>query len=399
MSAVTAVGENSTDLATDLATGDVPGTLLALDLAASDTWVDGVESTSRALIEHLAAVAHQPDGGPICLIVRSAEIGSRSVVAQAALEAMHGTVGTAALELADRRRRLNVILTGPRTSARDLAASLAHLQSEDIAAVTTGITIDLTETPPISSAPDDGVVLVTGGAGGLGYAAAEEFVRRGRRVVITDLGTEGLEQTAEKLGVRAIPCDLTSPDDVRKLVDHPAVLDGLSALVVHHGVGGSGSLVELEDGPRDLSLRVNGTGVWNVVDAALPALRAGRPGSVVVLASQAGLIAERGNIAYCAAKFAAVGAVRGLAWQEHATGVRVHALCPGPVDTPLMRGAFEGMAAAAGVTFDEYLQTRMNEVPLRRFGTPEQMGAAARYLVDLDATGVILAATGGVVLT
>ncbi|MFG1921804.1 SDR family NAD(P)-dependent oxidoreductase [Cryptosporangium sp. NPDC048952] len=370
---------------------------IVVDLSrAGSDWVTGVEEPSRVLLDALGAP--HPDK-PIVVVVRTG--GSATPVSRAALAAVKGIVGTAALEAAPSRRRVNTVLTGPATTERDLNAVVTHLSDEKDSAFTTGASLDLTtvvsgrEPGSVPSAP----ILITGAAGGLGLATARGLAAHGRPLILSDLPSPALDAAAEELDAPAVPCDVTAPDAVDALAAHPLLTDGLSALLVLHGVGGSGAIDELDPGIRDRSLVINGTGVHHVVEGLLPLVRNGEPGSVVVLASQAGLTAEAGNAAYCAAKFAAVGYVEGLAASLRDTGVRVHAICPGPVDTPLMRAAFSGMAQAADLSFDDYLAQRMAEVPLGRFGAPEHVAAAARLLTDLDATGVVLAATGGVVLT
>lgn len=368
------------------------GTILVVDTAHEASWSELVEDLSRALLGKLGDLP----AGPVTVVV-GVPAGAPNVVQTAAAAAVRGTVGVAALEAASRGQRVNSILVNESTAEADLSLVLTHLADEDDAGFTAGATMDLTAQTGHWPRPADLPVLVTGAAGGLGGAVAEAFVAAGHHMVISDLGGQALEQQATRLGVTAIPCDVTSASDVAALAAHPSLAEGLSSLQVLHGVGGSGALDALDEGVRERSLRINGTGVWNVVDALMPAVAAGT-GSVVVLASQAGLIAEPGNGAYCAAKFAAVGLVRSLA-QSAPLGVRVHTLCPGPIDTPLMRVSFAGMAEAAGITYDEYHAQRLAVIPLGRFGSPRQMGAAALMLSQLRATGVTLAPTGAFLLT
>lgn len=368
------------------------GTVLVVDTAHETSWSELVEDLSRDL---LVKLGHLP-AGPVAVVI-GVPVGTPKVVQAASAAAVRGSVGVAALEAASRGQRVNSVLVNETTAEADLALVLTHLADEDAAGFTAGATLDLTAQTVLGPQPADLPVLVTGAAGGLGGAVAEAFVAAGHLVVISDLGGVALEQQATRLGVTAIPCDVTSASDVAALAAHPSLAEGLSSLQVLHGVGGSGALDALDEGVRERSLRINGTGVWNVVDALMPAVAAGA-GSVVVLASQAGLIAEPGNGAYCAAKFAAVGLVRSLA-QSAPSGVRVHTLCPGPIDTPLMRASFAGMAEAAGLTYDEYHAQRLAVIPLGRFGSPWHMGAAALVLSQLRATGVTLAPTGAFLLT
>jgi NAD(P)-dependent dehydrogenase (short-subunit alcohol dehydrogenase family) len=368
------------------------GEVVVIDVSGA-SWLDSVETLSRDLLAHLASTS---DAGSTTFVVRTPS--RENAVSESALAAVKGTVGVAALEAAPTGRRVNVVLVSSTTTDRDLGEVLAYLANDEAAGFTAGATIDLRLTRTVERVTDEQLpILVTGAAGGLGGAVAEAFVAAGRRVVISDLASDALATRAERLGVTAIACDVTSSDDVAALAAHPALAGGISSLQVLHGVGGAGALNDLDDGVRERSLRINGTGVWNVVDALLPAVGVAN-GSVVVLSSQAGLIAEPGNGAYCAAKFAAVGLVRALA-NHGPANVRVHTLCPGPIDTPLMRNAFAGMAEAAGVTYDEYHAQRLSMIPLGRFGKPEHMGAAALVLSELNATGVTLAPTGAFLLT
>jgi NAD(P)-dependent dehydrogenase (short-subunit alcohol dehydrogenase family) len=297
---------------------------------------------------------------------------------------------------------VNTVVLAEASPAADVALTLAYLADDERSGFTTGATIDLASNSAsaAAAAPADAQpILVTGAAGGLGRAAAESFLAAGRAVVITDLDTPALWRTAGELQVQALACDVTSASEVATLASHESLRSGISALVVHHGVGGASGLADLDGRIRDRSLRVNGTGVWTVIDGLREPLRSGSAGSVVVLSSQAGLVAEAGNAAYCAAKFAVVGLVRALARRADPKDVRVHGLCPGPIDTPLMREAFAGMAAAAGISAEDYLAQRLAGIPLGRVGTVDQIGAAAMYLTSLRSTGVVLAPTGGAVLT
>lgn len=366
------------------------------------SWRDRVEGPSRDLLDLVAQRGRSAQAGSVTVVVHRTDLDDPLAVAL--VSAVHGTVGTAALEYGADDVRVNTVLLSPDSSDGDVVDTIAYLADDEAAGSVTGATFDLS-TSPAAGTPDrsggdpPAPVLITGAAGGLGRAAAEALVAAGRTVVLTDREGPALTAVATALGAPAIPCDVVSPESVRALAGRPELAGGISALVVHHGVGGSGALAHLDPAIRDRSLTVNGTGVWNLVTEFQELLRRGGRGSVVVLSSQAGLYAEPGNGAYCAAKFAVVGLVRSLARQSPTSGLRVHALCPGPIDTPLMREAFAAMADAAGVSAEEYMAQRLAGIPLGRVGTTAQIGAAARYLIGLDASGVVLASTGGAVLT
>lgn len=401
MSATAAVTPHSKQLA-DRVSALAPehGNQLALDADLREvSWVDGVEEGSRALLLALGTQLSLETTTALTLVL-NVSAAQPSLEGSALLAAVRGTVGVAAIEAASAGCRVNTVLTNDQTSDHDLRRTLAYLADDEAAGFTAGATVDLTNTSILTAGEDRALslpVLVTGAAGGLGAAVAQSFVDAGRRVILSDLPGPALVAQGERLGAATIACDVTSEDDVAALAAHPLLTDGLSSLQVIHGVGGSGAIAGLDERPREMSLRINGTGAYNVVTALMPAVTRGH-GSVVVLSSQAGLVAEAGNGAYCAAKYAAVALVHTLA-RTAEPGVRVHTLCPGPIDTPLMRSAFAGMADADGVTYDEYHASRMSVIPLGRFGSPEHMGHAAALLDSLQATGVTLAPTGAFLLT
>jgi NAD(P)-dependent dehydrogenase (short-subunit alcohol dehydrogenase family) len=312
---------------------------------------------------------------------------------------VRGVAGSAALEFAEMGCRVNTVVATGETPASDVEAVVAYLRSDDDAGFTTGATIDLTEFGVTPKSPRETVALVTGGAGGLGRAAAERMHAEGFRVIISDLPGNQLDKTAEELGVESIGADLGNPAELERIRRNEA-LNGLNALFLHHGVGASSRLDEnydSADGHRSVS--VNGTSVWDTFNTFLPALQASGNATVVMLSSVAGLRAEPGNGAYGAAKFAVVGFVKGNFRQLASQGIRLHTLCPGPIDTPLMRAIFAGNARDLGVTPEEFTSQRLGGIPLKRAGQPHHIGAAASLLARLGSSGIVLAPTGGEVLT
>lgn len=389
-----------------LADPDAALSVLDLRHAAADGWRQVVEDPSRALLTYLSAIATgEADpavtGGLESVTVLILRTADRSEVADAAVEAVRGTVGAAALELGSRRIRVNTLVVTGAVPDEDVEAVLGYLSDRDDGGYTTGATIRLAEhaVGSLATAPVPGgrPLLITGAAGGIGRAAADLLVASGYPVVLTDLPSENLERAGRELRVPAIPANATDAAEVARLLRDPALADGLGGLLVLHGVGGSTGLDDFDQQVCDRSLVVNGTAVDTLIRAALPSLAA--PATLVVLSSQAGLTAEAGNAAYCAAKFAVVGYLRGLTEPLAEQGIRVQVLCPGPVDTPLMRNAFAGLAAAAGVSVEQFTADRLGLIPLGGAGTPQQMAAAVSLLARLRSTGVVLAPTGGETLS
>lgn len=377
------------------------GLIVQLQLGEPGDWDDRIAGPSTELLELVSNQFSSPGLESITLSAQiSGSAGQRDPFAQAAGEMVRGVAGSAALEFAEKRVRVNTVLWDNESNTEDVALSLKYLSSPVEAGFTTGATIHLegqvaTDSPPTGQ----GVVLVTGGAGGLGRAAAEKLLAEGRKVIITDMPGDALDQAASELGVDGLGANLSSLKDVEKLARWSAT-DGIDTLLIHHGVGASSRLnddYDVQSGLRSIS--VNGTAVWQVFEGFYSALKKQKSSTVVMLSSQAGLVAEPGNGAYGAAKFAVVGFVRGNAIRVKQEGIRLQGLCPGPIDTPLMRAAFAGFARDIGISAEEFTAQRLGQVPLKRAGDSAHIGAAASYLSRLDAGGVILAPTGGEVLS
>lgn len=231
-------------------------------------------------------------------------------------------------------------------------------------------------------------VLVTGASGAIGQACVRRFLAAGHRVVAHDLHAPA---TAEP-GVTPISGDLREGPTLDRAAA-AAGTAGYAAVVAAHGVAGAAALENCHPGFVRTVLEVD----WVTVPQLYEATREGLEhshGAFVAIASQAGLVGERENSAYCAAKSAVVGWAIGTA--ERARGHSVHALCPGATESALLRTAVAGFAAALGVSEATYARDRVRSIAVGRFGRPGEIAAAAGYLA---ATGrdapVVLAATGG----
>lgn len=370
-----------------------------LNLAGGESWEERIADPSEVFLKEIAgAFDTHPKSIVIAARVSDGPV-SADPLALAAREMVRGVAGSAALEFADMGCRVNTVLSTSETGDHEIRVVNDYLSSDEDAGFTTGATIDLTEPGFDPPKPSETLALVTGGAGGLGRAAAERLYAEGYRVVISDLPGEQLDEAAQEIGTESIGANLSDPADVERVRTHPS-LDGLNALFLHHGVGASSRLDSNYDanaGHR--SVVVNGTSVWSTFNYLRPALEGAGNATVVMLSSVAGLQAEPGNGAYGAAKFAVVGFVKGNVERCASAGIRLHALCPGPIDTPLMRSVFAGFARDLGVTPEEFTAERLGGIPLKRAGEPRHIGAAAYLLAQLATPGVVLAPTGGEVLT
>jgi len=241
--------------------------------------------------------------------------------------------------------------------------------------------------------------LITGGAGAIGLATARRLAREGCKVAIGDRDGERVDSAVgalEAIGARAIGLRLDVTEE-RQLAEAVArveeALGPVDVLVCAHGVLVTGSATEASVGDWQRTLDVNLTGTFLTARAVLPGMVARGRGSIVLLSSTAGVVAEAGIAAYCASKGGVLMLGRQLAVDYARKGVRVNVLCPGWIDTPFNDPAIEqaGGQAALAPFIDAM-------VPLGRQGTPEEIADVIAFLASDDAryvTGSVLLADGG----
>jgi len=183
--------------------------------------------------------------------------------------------------------------------------------------------------------------LVTGGASGIGEAAVRRFTAAGAVVAVADRDEEGARKLAEEVGGLALPCDVTQPDAMAMAVDIAEdALGRLNIVLLNAGItAGQSGVEDLDlDGYRRL-LGVNVDHVVYGLCAAVPALHRAGGGSIIATASLAGLVSMPGDPLYALTKHAVIGYVRSAAPLLTGGGIRLNAVCPGYVDTPLIAGA------------------------------------------------------------
>jgi NAD(P)-dependent dehydrogenase (short-subunit alcohol dehydrogenase family) len=234
--------------------------------------------------------------------------------------------------------------------------------------------------------------LVTGAAGAIGSAIVRQLIALGEEVIAQDLSAEAL--SALPSGTLTLAGDLLDPDLAARL---RGIIGGrgVRRVIAAHGIDGSGSLSALAPDRFRRVMSINAESVVDLFGIARPALAVAR-GSFVVVASQAGLVAEPDNAAYSASKFALVGWASRMRALVEPEGIRIRVTSPGCTETPLFLAAQAGFAAANGTSLDAFLQHRIDRIPVGRFGTTEQTASTAVYLSDPSFdTPFMLAATGG----
>lgn len=361
--------------------------------------VDGNSTNSDNLADSLNSVfdslnALKVDQHRSVVVVANSTPGD--VNASITQQALKGVVGSASLEFAKHGGRVNLLVIDNSTREADLRLSLSYLDDESSAGFTTGNTIDLRESANRNTSAN--TVVVTGGAGGLGFAAAEEFKNAGYRVILSDLAGERLTGAGEALDVEVIAADLGNEVEISNLINQLTQRGDLRALVLHHGVGGSTWLGdEFDEKTAKRSIAVNGISFIKTLEQFAQS-ELSRNVSIVCLSSIAGLVAEAGHSAYSAPKFAVVETARQMKKQFATRNTTINTLCPGPIRTALMEQAFAGLAKGLGLDPEEFTRSRLSSIPLGDAGTPEQIGKSAVFLVETSATGLELAPTGGEVL-
>lgn len=242
-------------------------------------------------------------------------------------------------------------------------------------------------------------VLLTGAAAGIGRAIAERAAQSGARLMLGDIDAATLEKTADALkrqGAHAEwrVCDVRSLAQVEALVAACQTAYGdPDTVFANAGIEGRlGAPWDPTDEEFSGVINVNLIGVWRTMKAVLPLMVKRGAGSIVATSSAAGLVGADGLAAYVASKHGVVGLVRSAAISVAKAGVRVNALCPGMVDTALLR-----RLSAAEPALEEKL---LSLKPMGRFGDLKEIAAAAVWLASDEAsyvTGHALSVDGGYV--
>lgn len=232
------------------------------------------------------------------------------------------------------------------------------------------------------------VIIITGGAGGIGEATARMAHARGASVVITDLEAGPVEAIAQSLGERAagLAVDVTRREDNQAMVDLALERFGrLDAAFLNAGIEGQvGPFDSRSDQAWETVFNVNVHGVRFGVEAALPALRKSGGGSVVITSSIAGVRGAAGLSPYVSSKHAVTGMMRCLAAELGPENIRVNTLNPGPVDNRMMRSIEEQAKPGHGKDVQAAFTSR---IPLGRYVTNDECAAMACLLFADEAAG------------
>jgi 3-oxoacyl-[acyl-carrier protein] reductase len=236
------------------------------------------------------------------------------------------------------------------------------------------------------------IAAITGGAQGLGFAIAQEFVAEGARVVLADLDLDATAVAARQLGdasvAAAVRCDVTSAEQVEALVaDAVAQFGRIDIMVNNAGITRDATLRKMTEDEFDQVIAVHLKGTWNGTRAAATVMRDQGSGAIINMSSISGKVGFIGQTNYSAAKAGIVGLTKAAAKELAHLGVRVNAIAPG-----LIRSAMtEAMP-------QRIWDAKLAEVPMGRAGEPAEVAGVAVFLAsDLSSymTGTVLEVTGG----
>jgi len=248
---------------------------------------------------------------------------------------------------------------------------------------------------------DGKVAIVTGAGSGNGRAIARAFAAEGARVLAADLNEAGAKETVAACGegARAFQADVAQEDDARRMVEAAVGAFGrLDILVNNAGIWRTGTVETLSAADWDGLIAVNVRGVFLCSKYAVPQIAAAGGGSIIHLASLAGLVGGPGGVLYHASKHAVVGMTKCMALDHAAQGIRVNAICPGAIDTPMVDAIMQLRSSAAGRSEAEERERARRGVPLGRIGVPEDVGKIAVHLASDEAawvTGMCYSLDGG----
>lgn len=242
----------------------------------------------------------------------------------------------------------------------------------------------------------DKVVLVTGAAQGIGQATALKFAREGAKLVLCDVRVESLAEVSAELDAlgaeyKNYAVNVVSREQIQAMVtDVVATFGRIDVLVNNAGITADNQLLKMPEDDFDKVIAVNLKGVYNCTQLVVPVMAENGGGVILNASSVVGIYGNFGQTNYAATKWGVIGMTKTWAKELGKKGIRVNAIAPGFIATPMVKKMPE-----------KVIEMMEGKSPLRRLGTPEDIANAYAFLASDEAsfiTGTVLSVDGGVVI-
>jgi NAD(P)-dependent dehydrogenase (short-subunit alcohol dehydrogenase family) len=247
------------------------------------------------------------------------------------------------------------------------------------------------------------VVVITGGASGIGKACAERFVAEGGKVAVLDIDQSAAMTTAARLKGLAVTCNVADRDSVQTAMLTVMERWGqLDVLVASAGIYRSTALPDLSLDEWQLLLDVNLTGVMLSCQAVAPSMIAQQAGSIVVMSSIAGKTSWPASAAYSASKTGVIGLVRSVAQELGRHNVNCNAVCLGHADTEMLQDVDRAICAEEGWESGTFLRQTAETNPMGRLAQVEEVAALVAFLASDEAryiNGQAIEIDGGLIMS
>ena len=235
-------------------------------------------------------------------------------------------------------------------------------------------------------------VLVTGGGGAIGSAICKRFAKEDFKILVADRNREAAERVAAAVGGKAVVFDISRYDEVKAAVAGEAI----DVLVNNAGWDRFQNFVETDPKDWEALIDINLRGPLNMHHLVIPQMLARGSGRVVNISSDAARVGSSGESVYSACKGGIIAFSKTLAREVARKGITVNVVCPGPTDTPILRG-FLGEGEAGKKVYDALVRA----IPMKRVGQPDDIPGIVAFLASDEAafiTGQVISVSGGLTM-
>ncbi|MBY1953867.1 3-hydroxybutyrate dehydrogenase [Clostridioides difficile] len=241
----------------------------------------------------------------------------------------------------------------------------------------------------------DKVVFVTGAASGIGKQIAESFLKNGAKVMFSDINQEALNNTITELQKKgydcmSVKCDVTKEEEINHAIDKTVEKYGRLDILINNA--GLQHVSMIEDFPTDkfeFMIKIMLTAPFIATKKAFPIMKKQGFGRIINMASINGVIGFAGKAAYNSAKHGLIGLTKVAALEATDSGITVNALCPGYVDTPLVRGQFNDLSKTRNIPLENVLEEVLYPlVPQKRLLDVQEIADYAMFLASDNAKGI-----------